>query len=167
MDSIDFRSQVNNGIQFNLELPFIQERLDELTDIVEALGDYESFIANPPTIFQSKLGKEFVDLVEALYYFGFTVYIESVQSKSLIMYSDDWGWPELAAQFIQLLLVNKLIFVDDYVLLTWAEQSNKTVRTNEFSGGACMITEDVIYWHQNPQDWAEALFQKPILYFAE
>lgn len=79
------------------------------------------------------------------------------ERKSIILYAEEYGNPEQAADLIYQLIQKELVKYSKYILLTWAETCSKP-RPDEFCGGAFMIHKDGIEWMPPPSIWAESCY---------
>ena len=81
---------------------------------------------------------------------GCTFYAEW-ENKSFILWHDEYGRVDHAAEFIQLMM--KAGHVAEPLLVEWAETCDR-MRPNDFGGGGVLVTKDKLYWF-NPRTLAD------------
>jgi hypothetical protein len=73
---------------------------------------------------------------------GCTFYAEW-EGKTLILWHDEFGRTDHAAEFIQLMM--KEGYVLEPVIVQWSETSDRA-SPDSFGGGAVLVTKDKLYW---------------------
>lgn len=145
----------NNYVQFCVELEVAEGKTHEVKEITDLIKDSDSPATVQHPIFNSETGRLFLNIARDSTLFFTEMYPH--RPKELYVFDSEYGNPEAAAHFIQMLAAHQLIVVKDYVLLTWAESCSKP-RPGEFNGGACMITAEEVIWQETPNEWAHNVF---------
>lgn len=158
----------NNYLSFSVQLAVADGKADEVQTIVKQISDFCNLLSDAShaeelntaplhPVFDSELGKNFVEYIRSNEEYYWAVVEVDALLGTLYVYSEEYGNPELVADFIKLLLDYGLIVVEEYVLLEWAETCSKP-RPGEFGGGACMISRKGIEWRESNDQWAKNLY---------
>lgn len=122
----------NNYLQFSVELEIAPQHQEKIKEIITNQPDGDEW--------QSEVSFEICN-----------------GGKYLVLYADECGDPEQAADLIYQLIQEGLVKYNKYILLTWAETCSRP-RPDEFCGGAFMIHKDGIELMPSPSTWAESRY---------
>lgn len=124
-----------------------ERKLSEVLDIVDRLEDMGEEESN-------SLVDSFITVRNSLEDFGNLADIQQTH-KGIFLTSETSCNLEATALVLQILLKNQAIKPNHPkgVLVTWAETCSK-MRSEEFGGGAFLVTTSKVYWMPDPSAWA-------------